>query len=321
MESLLDLMPTAMVLFCGVGGSSMGLHWAQFRELLSVDNWHIAQRNFENNFIDGKYGYVPFWNTDIMKLTGEDLLRKALIAARELSLLVITSPCQGFSIASGQADPLDPRNALFLKSIEIAAAVQSKAIIWENVPGMFSPGLVAIMNEIKLRFKEQLSNYRIYCFRVNALFFGVPSDRDRIIFMAIRDDVYEGRPMLMPATPDIGQFSIANMTPDVEEIYFGQSKKVIRLPFEFCPTITATEGVYYFENRVWTPLAANEKYLKLYSSFPQDFELLADETPANKCKLIGNAVPPMLMFHIASYIRTEILGYPPIDSKPFSIAA
>jgi site-specific DNA-cytosine methylase len=311
MESLMDLLPTVITLFSGVGGTSLGLYMAQFREIMAIDNWHIAQRNFENNFKDGKYGYVPFWNADIMNLTGEEILRKALLKVGELSALVITSPCQGFSIASGKADPLDPRNGCFLKSIELAAAIKSKVIVWENVPGMFSPKMTPIMNEIKFRFKEQLSDYKIFCFRVNALWFGAPSDRERVIFIAIRLDIFKAPPVLRPLVSDISQFTIKNMTPNVEMIHFGQSKRVIRLPHEFCPTITATEGIYCFENEIWAPLATNESYLKRYSSFPDDFELLADETAANKCKLIGNAVPPMLMYAIASYIRTEILGYPP----------
>lgn len=316
MQTLIDLIPTAMVLFCGVGGSSLGLHWAGFRELLSVDNWHVAQRNFERNFRDDKYGYVPFWNTDILKLTGEDILRKALLIAGELSLLVITAPCQGFSIASGKADPLDPRNALFLHSIELAAAIKSKVIMWENVPGMLRPELTPILNEIKHRFREQLSDYKIYCFRVNALYFCAPSDRERLIFIAIRNDVFKFAPLFRAATYDIDQFTISEVAPRIKLIHFGQSKRVIRFPKDFCPTITATEGVYYYENGLWTPLAENEAYLKRFSSFPDDFEFVDDETAANKCALIGNGVPPLLMYYLATYIKTHILGYPVTYALP-----
>lgn len=314
MNIIMNSLPTAMVLFCGVGGSSLGLLWAGFKELLSIDNWHVAQRNFELNFRDGKYGHIPFLNADIMKLSAEEIMTKALIYAGELALLVITAPCQGFSIASGKANPLDPRNALFLKGIEIAAAIRPKIILFENVPGMLRPEMTPIMNEIKLRFKEQLSEYYIFCFQVNALFFGAPTDRERLIYLCIRKDIFKFSPLFLAATPNIGRFTIGKIAPAIRQIHFGQSKRIIRTPREFMCTITATEGVYYFENDVWTPLAENESYLKRFSSFPEDFEL--DASTALKCKLIGNGVPPMLMYHLAVYIRTEILGYPPVNALP-----
>lgn len=306
---------TSMVLACGVGGTSLGLLLAGFREILSVDNWAIAKTNFELNFKEGKYGHIPFLLADLMKVTGVELMRTALIEAGELALLAITAPCQGFSIASGKANPLDPRNAIFLRCIELASQIKPRVILFENVPGMFRPEMVSIMNEIKRRFKSQLSDYNIYAFKVNSLYFGCPTDRERVIIICVRKDILR-RPNLSAMTPDISQHVISNVAPGIQQISFGQSKKIIRLPHEFMPTITATEGVMYFEDGEWHPLASNETYLKRFSTFPADFELQADLSQAMKCKLIGNAVPPMLMYYLATYIRCEILGYPPHNALP-----
>jgi site-specific DNA-cytosine methylase len=67
-----------------------------------------------------------------------------------------------FSEASGKFDPLDPRNALFLRAIAFVKAMKPLVAVYENVPGMYNPKLTPIMNEVKLRMKEELSEYKVF---------------------------------------------------------------------------------------------------------------------------------------------------------------
>ena len=300
------LQPTCITLFAGVGGSSLGAYMAGFKELMALEFDSICKENFELNFT-GEH-YVPFWQTDIWDISPLDILQRTMLAVGQLCLLLITAPCQGFSEASGRFDPLDERNALFLRGIQFVKELLPLVAIFENVPGMLSPNLTPIMNEVKKRLKEELPMYFVCAFKVNALFFGVPSDRVRIIAFCIRLDIFRKLPVLIPVTPNIGDFTIANIAPKITQIEFGQSKKIIRLPHEFMPTITATEGIRYREGGKWYKLQENENYLRQFQSFPDSFIL--NGSPAQKCKLIGNSVPPNLMANILRYVKHEILCFP-----------
>ncbi len=71
---------TAITLFCGLGGGTLGLMLAQVKELLGIDNWSVAQKVFEANFIGKRH--VNFWNTDISKLQPFEILRRILLDVR-----------------------------------------------------------------------------------------------------------------------------------------------------------------------------------------------------------------------------------------------
>jgi len=300
------MQPTCITLFAGVGGSSLGAHLAGYKELLATDFNPLAAENFGNYFKDEKY--VPYWVTDIWDISPMDLLRRTMLQVGELCLLVITAPCQGFSVASGKFDPLDPRNALFLRGIEFVKEILPFVAIFENVPGMLNPNLTPIMNEIKIRLEDDLKDYKVSCFKFNSLFYGVPSDRERLIFICIRKDIFRFKPLIPPVTHDISQFAICKIAPEIQAIEFGQSKKIIRLPHEFMPTITATEGIRYRQDNKWFKLSENEDYLRRFQSFPDDFQL--NGSLSQKCKMIGNSVPPNLMANILRYVKHEILCFP-----------
>ena len=298
--------PTCITLFAGVGGSSVGAHLAGFKELLATDFDPVAGDNFGNYFKDERY--VPYWVADIWDISPLDILQRTMLAVGQLCLLIITAPCQGFSEASGKFNPLDPRNALFLRGIEFVKQMLPMVAIFENVPGMLSANLTPIMNEVKLRLKEELPMYFVCAFKVNCLFFGVPSDRVRILYFCIRLDIFRKIPMLTAITPNIWNFAINKIAPKIQQIEFGQSKKIIRMPNEFMPTIVASDSIRYREDGKWFKLQENESYLRKFQSFPDDFELTG--SLRQKCKMIGNSVPPNMMAWILRYVKHEILCFP-----------
>ena len=313
--------PTCITLFAGVGGSSVGAHLAGFRELLATDFDPIAAKNFGEYFKDERY--VPYWVADIWDISPLDILQRTMLEVGQLCCLLITSPCQGFSEASGKFDPLDPRNALFLRGIDFVKALLPFVAVFENVPGMLSPDLTPIMNEIKKRLQEDLPQYYVFCYRVNALFFLVPSDRVRLFFFCIRRDIFIKKPVLRPVTPDISAYAIKNIAPEIQQIEFGQSKKIIRLPHEFMPTIVASDSIRYREDGKWFKLQENESYLRKFQSFPDDFELTG--SLRQKCKMVGNSVPPNLMMSILRMVKHEILCFPyeltPLDGGNNTVLA
>lgn len=294
---------TAITLFCGLGGGTLGLMMAQVKELLAIDNWSVAQKVFEANFIGKRK--VNFWNTDIGKLQPFEILRRILLDVKELGIMLLSPPCQGFSVAKGVINPLDPRNKLFLDSISLIAGVLPKCFIIENVPGMEDPRNISILNEIKRRIAEQLEpHYEIRCFKLCTLNFGVPQKRFRLIFIGY---LKEFGKVPTPPTPDfeeIASLRIVDIAPEIDAIKVGQSKKTLKSNTAHMNTITATDGVIVYSKGNKRSLTVKEN--KDFATFPDWFKIPAEISDQKAHKLFGNTIPPMFMKAIVENIKNDL---------------
>ena len=189
-ETLMKLL-TAVTLFSGAGGGSIGIMNAHFKnllfkELIAIDNWVVAQNAFQSNFKNERH--IPFWLADIFNITGLDILRRVLMDVGELTLVLCSPSCQGFSSANTKKlnNHLDARNGLLLKSIDIASQLQARIIITENVPGIGDARNNSIFNEIKLRIREKLMpDYAVKLFEIDSSFMGVPTVKDALVFYRV----------------------------------------------------------------------------------------------------------------------------------------
>ena len=73
---------TVISTFAGCGGSSLGYHWAGFKELLAIEWNKNAVETFKANFKD-----VPVWQKDIAECKGVDILNYCKIKKGELDIL------------------------------------------------------------------------------------------------------------------------------------------------------------------------------------------------------------------------------------------
>ena len=142
--------PTAIDLFCGVGGLSLGLRQARFRVAAALDVSRLATESYRMNF-----PRVPLLRRDIRAVTGSDLLRRARLVEGELDLLAGCPPCQGFSAlrTKGRQSAVDDdRNDLLLEFLRLAEETLPRFVLLENVPGLarddlfkqFTDGLEAL---------------------------------------------------------------------------------------------------------------------------------------------------------------------------------
>lgn len=294
---------TAVELFCGGGIGSVGVHNAGIEGVLAVDNWEPAQKAFEQNFKDERF--VPFLNTNIFKLTSDDILKKTGLSRGELFILIATSPCQGFSI-SGKKDPFDVRNALFLHSQELIAEVKPKFFIMENVPGMDMPTMTPIFNEIKYRFETALKDYNVECWKLNALCFGAYQARERLIFIGTRKDLKISPPYPEPDIEGAMRRRIMDVLPGIDGVYAGQAKKTVKLPESYLMTVTAGECFQLMDNGVLRSPTTEE--LKKIAGLPDwfSFEGLSSHEIH---KIIGNAVPVQFMQSIVESIKDAYLDF------------
>jgi len=195
--------PTAVDLFSGAGGITLGLSNAGFNVVLCSDHNEACALTHRRNF-----PAIPFICDDILKVSGADILNAACLKRGELDVLIGGPPCQGFSII-GQRVIEDPRNNLFRQFLRIAKELMPRCIVIENVTGLATLGKGAVLGEIGKAFAE--AGYTIDCAELLAAQYGVPQMRWRMFFIGWRND--QGRSGGFPA-PTHGRAGIGDLVPN-----------------------------------------------------------------------------------------------------------
>ena len=167
---------TAVDLFAGAGGSTQGLSDAGFRVIGAVENDETAASTFSKN-----HPSVSISIDDISNLDPSEYLEQLQLSRSELSLLTACPPCQGFS-SLGSRDRADQRNNLITEVWRFAAEMQPTAILIENVPGLARDPRWEDLQALAIDH-----GYGFGSWIVDALDFGVPQRRRRLIGIAIRD--------------------------------------------------------------------------------------------------------------------------------------
>jgi len=169
--------PTAVDLFCGCGGLTVGLRKAGFQVLGAVDVHPLSVKTYKTNHPD-----VTVWETDIRELEPSELLEELGLKRGELDLLAGCPPCQGFSTLrtlNGAVNIEDQRNELLLEIQRFAEALRPRAVMMENVPGLADDEQFLAFCS-KMKELGYLGNHRI----LNAADYGVPQRRRRLIYLA-----------------------------------------------------------------------------------------------------------------------------------------
>jgi DNA (cytosine-5)-methyltransferase 1 len=99
-------------------------------------------------------------------------------------------PCQGFSLANRNRDVEDERNKLYLEFVRVVGEKKPKYFVAENVRGLLSIGKGEAIRMIVTDFQNlgYKVNYKVF----NAADFGVPQNRNRVIIMGVRNDIFKG---------------------------------------------------------------------------------------------------------------------------------
>lgn len=129
---------------------------------------------------------------DITKLEPEQWMEMIGVRAGDIKVFIGGPPCQGFS-TSGKREVGDARNKLALRMIYYAKVCKPDYVIIENVPGLLTLGKQKGDKEspFVIWIKEAFDdagynvNYQVH----NAADYGVPQNRRRVLFFAVRKDI------------------------------------------------------------------------------------------------------------------------------------
>lgn len=172
-----DGKPTAVDLFCGCGGLTVGLKRAGFRVLGAVDVDPLSVKTYKANHRD-----VTLWEKDIRELDPQELLDALGLKKGGLDLLAGCPPCQGFSTMrtlNGALRVDDPRNDLLMEFERFVDSLRPRAVMMENVPGLADDSRFEAFL-LKLKKLGYLGAHRV----LNAAEYGVPQRRRRLIYLA-----------------------------------------------------------------------------------------------------------------------------------------
>ncbi len=166
---------TAIDLFAGAGGSAQGLSDAGFRVLAAIEQDADAAGTFAANHAD-----VRVLDDDIGEVCPHSLRSELGLAAFDLTLLTACPPCQGFSTLGGRNGG-DERNNLVAEVWRFTRVFWPEAVLVENVPGLANDRRWAVLCR-----QLRATGYHIRPWIVNAVDFGVPQRRRRLIAVALR---------------------------------------------------------------------------------------------------------------------------------------
>lgn len=175
---------TAVDLFCGAGGLSLGLQLAGYRLLGAADAWGPAVASYRRNFAH------PVAEVDVATVSGADLRKRLGIGPGPVDVVAGGPPCQGFSIQRIGADS-DDRNNLVLDFARLIIDLRPRAFLMENVTGLLGRRGWKLAAAFEARMTS--AGYSVRHATVNAADFGVPQNRRRVVFYGAQRGVAEFR--------------------------------------------------------------------------------------------------------------------------------
>jgi len=198
---------TYVDLFAGCGGLSLGLESEGGRLVTAVERSPMAGETFYHNLVkrvESKDQWQQYLSQSVGEQFREGLVVKELrefldskVIISELKtvrpdVVVGGPPCQGFSLA-GRRNPDDARNQLPWQFLELVEITSPKVVVIENVVGMrhrFSGDDEGdTFSQLKKALETSGPGYVVQGVEVNALHYGAPQHRPRLMIIGVRMDV------------------------------------------------------------------------------------------------------------------------------------
>jgi len=289
-------------LFAGCGGLSLGFEAIGFQTLgYEMDNVaaQTYRQNLQGHCITKKLG------------TNIDFIND------KVDIIIGGPPCQPFSVGGHQKGKQDERNGfpIFFQAIK---KTNPKIFLFENVRGM----LYANKGYFDQITEELVSlGYIIDYQLINAVNYGIPQNRERLFVVGHRSQFTFPKPNLKKFTVAEAIGDLMNQVIDEYKILTPSMDKYVK-KYEIasqcinprdlfpnkpartltCRNIAAPTGDML---RIKLPDGRRRRLVvreaARLQSFPDWFEFYGTET--NQFYQIGNAVPPLLAYHIARSIK------------------
>lgn len=310
-------------LFCGCGGMDLGVlggfsfldkEYKQnpFEIVYSVDFDEYCTKIYNENF---EHKCIV---KDVRDIKIEDL--------PEFDMLIGGFPCQSFSISAQNPPRLgykDERGMLFFEMVKILKERQPRFFIAENVKGIMSANNGKAFPMILKEFKD--AGYHVVHKTLNASEYGVPQKRERVIIIGFKNEkdhqLFHYPTPVKPEERKVLRDIIIEEDNTNENLFFSERAvagmmavrekmnkgRAMNLD-EPCNTVSAHLAKVSL-NSTDPVLMVKDRYRRFSTreaariqSFPDSFKL-DSVSQGRQYKAIGNAVPPVLMWHIIKALQ------------------
>ena len=173
---------SAIDIFSGCGGLSLGLRRAGFRIIAAIDKDALSIATYRMN-----HKRTMLVNEDIRSIEPGSLMQELSFRPGQLDLLAGCPPCQGFSTLrtmNGGRSVEEPMNDLVFEFVRFVRTFLPKTVMMENVPALLEDDRLK-----QVRRDLEIMDYATEASCFNAENFGVPQRRKRMILMGARNDV------------------------------------------------------------------------------------------------------------------------------------
>ena len=179
--------PTIVDFFAGAGGLSCGFVQAGFKVCFANDFEDVCVRTYRFNHPELPSEKVV--KGDIRHIVDNinDYINQ------DVDVVIGGPPCQGFSSANQQRIIDDPRNELYKYYIKAVSKILPKFVVMENVKGMLTVAeqVVEDYSNINEERNGNTYSYSVAYKLLNSADFAVAQSRERLIYIAIRNDVIQ----------------------------------------------------------------------------------------------------------------------------------
>ena len=196
----MDFQLSYIDLFCGIGGFHQALNRLNCECILACDKDKACRENYKLNYnIDV--------HPDVNKIDPNEIIE-------EVDIICGGFPCQPFSNGGKKKNFDDDRGLLFDEIMRIAKAKKPKFMFLENVKHILKVGDGKVIEYIKQKINNY--GYHLQIFEISPHHYGIPQQRERVYFVCIRKDIYNGEDIVLP--PEINNFEFEDFLDNKEDI-------------------------------------------------------------------------------------------------------
>ena len=239
------------------------------------------------------------------------------ILPKNIDIVLGGFPCQDFSNAGKRKGFDSERGTLYQSMVEVVKYTKPNLFLAENVKGLLSIDNGKAIETIVSDFRKLGYNVKYNLFMTAD--FGVPQKRERVVIVGTKEGVLPEFEFPTPILSSDNWITLEKAISDLENLdegevdnhYWskarknkGQGNSVLK-KHEPGPTMRAEHhGNIEFHWNEKRRLSAREA--ARIQSFPDNFVFLPSTSSAYK--QIGNAVPPVFAWHLASSVK-KFLNY------------
>ena len=309
-------------LFSGCGGLDLGFDGGfeflgkkypknKFEIVFANDIEPKACETFEKNF-----GVTPHCG-DI-----REILKYETNKIPDCDVVTGGFPCQDFSMAGKRRGFNSERGLLYKSMKRVIELKKPKFFLAENVKGLMNLG--GALETIKSDFASLPTPYIVTHNLFNAAYYGVPQRRERVLIFGVRDDIYAKQGDYKWPNPHLSQNNWVTSKKALDDLLtinkslshqneyskarnygaHAQGNKAIKGSLPSVTIRAEHHGNIEFHYSERRRLTVRE--CARIQSFPDSFDFVG--AASNIYKQIGNAVPPVLAWHVARSIQDYLNG-------------